>query len=107
MKESSAFKKLRWQFLGPDNISGRVTDVAVPFPKGKNYSIYVATASGGVWKTNNEGTTWKPVFDQEASTSIGDVTIDPSNHDVVWVGTGECNIFRSSMAGTGDRKSVV
>ncbi len=106
MSKAPAFKELRWQFLGPNNVSGRVTDVAVPYPKGRNYSIYVATASGGVWKTDNEGTTWRPVFDQQASTSIGDVTIDPSNHEVVWVGTGESNIFRSSMAGTGVYRSA-
>ena len=77
LKESSLFKDLKWQFLGPTNISGRVTDVAVPVPRGKNYTIYAAAASGGVWKTTNEGTTWKPVFEHAASTSIGDVDRGP------------------------------
>ena len=62
MKESSPYKNLKWQFLGPTNISGRVTDVAVTTPRANTYSIYAATASGGVWKTENEGTTWKPVL---------------------------------------------
>mgnify|MGYP000657296265 FL=1 len=106
MQESSSFKNLKWQFLGPKNISGRVTDVAVETPRGKTYAIYAATASGGVWKTVNEGTTWAPVFDQAATTSIGDVTLAPSNPDIVWVGTGEANIFRSSMAGAGVYKST-
>ena len=106
MKESSLFKDLKWQFLGPTNISGRVTDVAVPLPRGKNYTLYVAAASGGVWKTTNEGTTWKPVFEHAASTSIGDVTVAPSDANIVWVGTGEANIFRSSMAGAGVYKST-
>jgi len=106
MKEKSWFKHLPWQFLGPTNISGRMTDVAVAVPKGKNYTIYAAGASGGVWKTINEGVTWEPVFQHAASTSIGDVTIAPSNPDIVWIGTGEANIFRSSMAGAGVYKST-
>lgn len=106
MKKNSPFKDLKWQFLGPTNVSGRCTDVAVVTPKGKNYTIYVATASGGVWKTENEGTTWVPVFDQELSTSIGDIAIAPSNPNIIWVGTGEANIFRSSHPGCGIYKSV-
>lgn len=106
MKEQSLFKHLKWQFLGPTNISGRMTDVAVVSPRGKSYTIYVAGASGGVWKSENEGTTWTPIFEHGPSTSIGDVTIAPSNQDIIWVGTGEANIFRSSMAGAGVFKSV-
>ena len=106
MKENSWFKHLPWQFLGPTNISGRMTDIAVVHPKGKYYTIYAAGASGGLWKTINEGTTWEPVFQHAASTSIGDVTIAPSNQDIVWIGTGEANIFRSSMAGAGVYKSL-
>ena len=101
----SEFKDLHWQFLGPQNTSGRVTDVAVAYPKGKNYTMYVATASGGVWKTVNEGVSWKPIFENEVTTSIGDIELDPKNQDVVWVGTGEANIFRSSHAGCGIYKS--
>ncbi|MCJ7484662.1 MAG: hypothetical protein MUQ25_00650, partial [Candidatus Aminicenantes bacterium] len=63
MQQASKFKDLKGQFIGPTNISGRVTDVAVVAPKGKNYTIYVATASGGIWKTENEGTTWAPIFE--------------------------------------------
>ena len=106
MKESSPHKNLKWQFLGPTNISGRVTDIAVTTPRSNTYSIYAATASGGVWKTENEGTTWKPVFEHGVSTSVGDVTIAPSNQDVVWIGLGEANVFRSSMAGAGVYKSI-
>ncbi len=106
MRSASPFKNLRWQFLGPTNVSGRCTDMAVVTPKGKNYTIYVATASGGVWKTENEGTTWEPIFDQELSTSIGDIAIAPSDPKIIWVGTGEANIFRSSHAGCGVYKST-
>lgn len=106
LKQASPFTNLGWQFLGPTNISGRVTDVAVVAPKGQNYTIYVATASGGVWKTVNEGTTWESIFDEAPTQSIGDIAIDPSNPNVIWVGTGETNIFRSSMAGCGVYKST-
>ncbi len=100
-KKESSFSDLHWQFVGPKNISGRCTDVEVLAPKGKNYTIYVAAASGGVWKTENEGTTWFPLFDQQASTSIGDIALDPGNPETLWVGTGEANIFRSSQSGSG------
>jgi len=106
MAEASPFKNHPWQFVGPTNISGRMTDIAVVTPKGESYTIYVAGASGGVWRTLNEGVTWEPVFEHAASTSIGDVTLAPSNQDIIWVGTGEANIFRSSMAGAGVYKSV-
>lgn len=106
MAKNSPFNKLKWSHLGPTNISGRCVDIAVVQPKGKNYVIYVATASGGVWKTENEGTTWVPIFDRAASTSIGDIALTPTNPDVLWVGTGEANIFRSSQAGIGIYKSA-
>jgi photosystem II stability/assembly factor-like uncharacterized protein len=106
MQQASRFKDLKWQFLGPNNISGRVTDVAVVAPKGKNYTIYVAAASGGVWKTDNEGTTWTPIFEHEVTAAVGDIAIAPSNSQILWVGTGEHNIFRSSQAGIGVYKST-
>ncbi|MCJ7582603.1 MAG: hypothetical protein MUP98_18975, partial [Candidatus Aminicenantes bacterium] len=61
--ENSPFKSQNWYHIGPTNVSGRCTDIAVVTPKGKNFTIYVATASGGVWKTVNEGTTWEPIFE--------------------------------------------
>ncbi|MGZ5454635.1 MAG: WD40/YVTN/BNR-like repeat-containing protein, partial [Candidatus Aminicenantales bacterium] len=106
MQAASKFKDLKWQFIGPTNISGRVTDVAVVAPKGKNYTIYAASASGGVWKTENEGTTWTPIFENMATAAIGDIALAPSDQNIVWVGTGEHNIFRSSQAGVGIFKSV-
>ncbi len=106
MTQSSPFGKLKWSHIGPTNVSGRCTDIAVVTPVGQNFTVYVATASGGVWKTTNEGTTWEPIFEKEASTSIGDIALAPSNQDIVWVGTGEANIFRSSQAGVGIYKSI-
>lgn len=104
MKESSIFKGLKWRFIGPDVISGRCTDIAVP--KGSRQTIYVGAATGGVWKTVNSGITWEPIMDDIPSISIGDIAIAPSNADIVWVGTGEANIFRASVAGTGVYKSI-
>jgi photosystem II stability/assembly factor-like uncharacterized protein len=106
MKAESQFKDLKWQFVGPKNISGRCTDLEVVAPKGKYYTIYVGSASGGVWKTVNEGTTWEPVFDQHASTSVGDIALDPVDPNTLWVGTGEANIFRSSQSGAGIYKTT-
>ncbi|MFQ6109731.1 MAG: WD40/YVTN/BNR-like repeat-containing protein, partial [Candidatus Aminicenantales bacterium] len=103
MKEQSPFKGLKWRFIGPEIMSGRVTDVDVP--EGSRYTIYAASASGGVWKTTNEGTTWEPIFEEAPSTSIGDIATAPSEPNIIWVGTGEANIFRSSMAGCGVYKS--
>lgn len=105
MRDASPHKEMPWHFLGPDNVSGRVTDVAVPAPRGRTYTIYAATATGGVWRTDNEGTTWQPIFEQQLTTSIGDIALDPRDPDTLWVGTGEANIFRSSAAGCGVYKT--
>ena len=105
MKKNSPYKELKWQFLGPVNVSGRCTDVAVVAPKGKNYTIYAATASGGLWRTVNEATTWEPIFENAPSVAIGDVALAASDPDTIWIGTGEANIFRSSQAGCGVYKS--
>jgi photosystem II stability/assembly factor-like uncharacterized protein len=104
LKGSTPFKDLQWRFVGPDTLSGRCTDIAVP--QGSRDTIYIASATGGVWKTTNCGVTWKPIMDDVASISIGDVTLAPSNPDIVWVGTGEANIYRASVAGIGVYKSI-
>lgn len=106
LKQESPYREMNWQYIGPTNISGRCTDVEAVSPRGKNYLIWVGAATGGVWKTTNEGTTFIPVFDEMPTASVGDIAIDPRNHDVVWVGTGEANIFRSSNAGCGVFKTT-
>lgn len=106
MSQASPFKDLKWQFIGPSNISGRCTDVEAISPRGKSYTIWIGSATGGVWKSANEGTTFVPVFESMPTASIGDIAIDPNNPDVVWVGTGEANIFRSSNAGCGVFKTI-
>jgi photosystem II stability/assembly factor-like uncharacterized protein len=90
--------------IGPAVSSGRISDIAVDPTDQSRY--FVAVASGGVWRTTNAGTIWEPVFDNEGSYSIGCVTIDPSNPNVVWVGTGENNSQRSVSFGDGVYKSL-
>jgi len=101
MKAGSEYKDLKWQYVGPTNISGRCTDIEAVGLGKKNHVIWVGSATSGVWKSNNEGLSFEPVFDEMPTASIGDLAIDPQNPDVVWVGTGEANIFRSSNAGCG------
>ncbi|WP_411767562.1 WD40/YVTN/BNR-like repeat-containing protein [Winogradskyella sp. A3E31] len=86
-KKEDPFKGLELRSIGPAFMSGRIADVAI---HPHNESIwYVAVGSGGVWKTENSGTTWTPVFDDQSSYSIGTVSIDPNHPETIWVGTGE------------------
>jgi photosystem II stability/assembly factor-like uncharacterized protein len=105
MASSSAYKTLAWSFLGPTNVSGRVADVAVA-DHGTERRLYAGTCCGGVWKSDDLGKTWQVVFDQAAATSTGALAVAPSNPDIVWIGTGESNIFRSSYSGVGVYKST-
>jgi photosystem II stability/assembly factor-like uncharacterized protein len=105
LQKASPYKAMTWKWIGPTNVGGRMTDIAVADANGAR-RIYAASCCGGVWKSDNLGQSWEPIFDQAASTSIGDVTVSPSNPNIVWIGTGEANIFRSSYAGTGVYKSV-
>ncbi len=89
--------------IGPAVTSGRIVDIAVDPTDKKRW--FLAVASGGVFKTENAGTTWTPVFDGEGSYSIGCVAIDPHDPNVVWVGTGENNSQRSVGYGDGVYKS--
>ncbi len=101
--EKTSLSGLKFRSIGPALTSGRIADIAVN-PK-KNSEYYVATASGGVWKTNNSGNTFQPIFDSQGSYSIGCVTMDPNNHNIIWVGTGENNNQRSVAYGDGVYKS--
>ena len=95
---------LRLRSIGPALMSGRVVGFAV-HPSNRS-RFFIAVASGGVWKTENAGVTWTPVFDNEGSYSIGCVVLDPKNPNVVWVGTGENNSQRSVGYGDGVYKSI-
>jgi len=105
LQAASPYRTASWSFIGPTNISGRSTDNAVADKDGRR-RIYAAYATGGVWKSGDHGATWQAIFEHMPSTSVGDIAVAPSNPDIVWVGTGEANIFRASMAGVGIFKSV-
>lgn len=97
-------KNLEFREIGPAVMGGRIGDFAVV--ESNPNIVYVGTASGGVWKTTNNGTTWTPVFDKEGVSTIGDIAIAPSDPAVVWVGTGEPNNRQSSSWGDGIYKSL-
>jgi photosystem II stability/assembly factor-like uncharacterized protein len=101
--KATSLSGLKFRCLGPAITSGRITDIAI-HPSNTS-TWYVTVASGGVWKTTNNGTTWKPIFDSQSSYSIGCVSIDPANPHVVWVGSGENNSQRSVSYGDGVYKS--
>ena len=88
--------------IGPAYPSGRISDFAFHTP----YHYLVATASGGLWETTNDGTTWTPLFDKQASYALGVVEIDPSDPKVIWVGSGENNAQRSVGYGDGVYRST-
>lgn len=97
---------LTWRNVGPAVTGTRIVDVA-PVERDPRI-IYVATASSGVWKTTNAGTTWTPLFDRERTVSLGGIAVAPSNPDIVWVATGEPNMrnLRSTTWGDGVYRSV-
>ncbi len=101
---ASPFKNLSWRNVGPDNISGRCTEVAGI--SGKRNIIYASFATGGFWRTMDGGETWTPLFDQQGTQSVGSFAIAPSNTQVIYLGTGEANIFRASLPGMGMYKST-
>ena len=104
MRQSSPFREVPWSYIGPKNISGRATDIAVA-DRANGRRLYVAYATSGVWMSD-DNTTWHPIFEHMPSTSVGDLAVAPSEPDTLWVGTGEANIFRASMAGVGIYKST-
>lgn len=103
LDEASLFHGLEWRNIGPVIQGGRVVDIeSVP---GKPYSFLVAYASGGLWRTDNNGVTFEPIFDANPTIVMGDIAVDPSNPDRIWVGTGENNSSRSSYGGHGVYRS--
>ncbi|UCC83955.1 MAG: glycosyl hydrolase, partial [Gemmatimonadota bacterium] len=99
LDRTTLFKGLKWRDVGPVVQGGRLVDIeGVP---GEPYTFYVAYASGGVWKTTNNGISFEPLFDDQPSIIIGDMALDPSNPQRIFVGTGENNSSRSSYGGAG------
>lgn len=103
LEDNSLVTSIKFRNVGPTIMSGRVVDVEVNPVNPKIF--YVAYASGGLWKTENNGQSFTPLFDNEAVMTIGDITVDWKNDETVWVGTGENNSSRSSYSGVGIYKS--
>jgi len=102
--DSTTLAGFRWRSIGPANMGGRVTDVeGVP---GNSKVFYVATATGGIWKTINAGTMFFPVFDKERVISMGDIAVAPSNPNIIYAGTGEEDSRNSISPGGGVYKST-
>lgn len=104
LKNESEFRDLQWRCAGPSYQGGRIESIACP--DGYTSTIYVGVGSGNLWKSVNNGTTWKPIFDNESTFAIGSVAVAKTDPQIVWVGTGEALMARSSYAGTGVFKSV-
>ena len=85
-----------WEFVGPQNVGGRITDIEIPVDQSETY--YVGAASGGIFKTTDGGANWLPIFDEQEMLSIGDIEISKNDTDVIWVGTGEVNAGGGSLA---------
>lgn len=103
LEETSLVKNVPFRSIGPTVMSGRVVDIDVS-PADPTH-FYVAYASGGLWKTTNNGLSFRPLFDQEAVMTIGDIAVNWQQGEIIWVGTGESNSSRSSYAGAGIYKS--
>jgi photosystem II stability/assembly factor-like uncharacterized protein len=103
--DSETISGLGARNIGSAAMSGRVAALAA-VQEGSRLTVYVGAASGGVWKSVNGGTTFKPVFDKQPVQSIGAITIDPKNPKVIWVGTGEAWTRNSASIGDGIYKSV-
>jgi len=102
--DSATIAGFRWRSIGPANMGGRIADIAgIPSP---SKTFYVAAAGGGIWKTTNAGTTFRPIFEHEKVVAMGSLAIAPSDTNVVWAGTGEQNTRNSISPGGGIYKST-
>ena len=99
-----SLQNIEWRGIGPANPGGRIVDIEAVEKDFKQ--VFIATASGGVWKSNNAGTTWEPIFDRYATASIGDIALFQANPKIIWVGTGEANNRNSVSWGNGVYKST-
>ncbi len=104
MEKASPFANLAFRNVGPEVQGGRIVDI--DGPRNRPDTLFVAFASGGLWRTDNQGGSWSPLFDHESSMTLGAVAVGDADGSVLWAGTGEANSSRTSYAGTGVFKSV-
>jgi photosystem II stability/assembly factor-like uncharacterized protein len=110
MKQAEAYKKApadydyEWTFAGPTNIGGRITDIEMH--PGSPETIYLGAATGGLWKSTDDGDSWTYAFEGIGLISVGDIAIDPNNENILYVGTGEANSSSYSFRGDGIYKST-
>ncbi len=104
VEKASKLYDYEWEFAGPTNIGGRITDIAI-HPNSPE-TIYLGAASGGVWKSVDNGGSWEYKFDGVNLISIGDLALDPNNENIIYAGTGEANASSYSFMGDGIYKSL-
>lgn len=104
LSDSAVLARFEWRSIGPTNMGGRVVDIEAAESDFRR--VFLASASGGVFRSDNAGTTWTPIFDHYPSLSIGDIALFQPNPDIVWVGTGEANNRNSVGWGDGIWKST-
>ncbi len=102
--DPSVLAQLQWREIGPAVMGGRIADLAVV--ESHPAIFYAATGTAGLWRTTNHGTSWEPLFDDQPASSLGDVTLAPSNPNIIWVGTGEPQNRQSSGWGNGVYQSL-
>jgi len=104
LKAESPFEGLKWRAVGPELQGGRIEAIACH--PDEPFTLYLGPGAGNLWKSVNNGTTWEPIFEDQSTFAIGCIAIAPSDPDIVWVGTGEVLMARSSYSGTGIFKSM-
>src|ERR687889_353456 len=102
--ETKSFERLEWRSIGPANMGGRVADIEGV--TGNPNVVYVATASGGLFKTTNGALRWTSLFERQGTLSIGDIALEPGNPEVIWLGAGESAVRNSVSFGDGVYKST-
>jgi len=103
-KIDQLFEKLSWRCIGPAVMGGRTVDIEALDKK--PWVIYAAIGPSGVWKSDNNGITWKPIFHKEKTVSVGDIAVSQSHNNIIWVGTGEATCRNSVTIGDGVYKST-
>ena len=104
MEKATPFAALRFRNVGPEVQGGRIVDLDAP--RERPGTLFVAFASGGLWRTDNRGGSWTPLFDHESSMTLGAIAVGDASGEVLWAGTGEANSSRTTYAGTGVFKST-